>query len=135
MFPLVARKIFCWIMLKRIQTDIDHKLRVKQASFQNGHSCIEHILQNIIEQMMEYLSSLMINSIDPKKAFHSVHRESLWKILQIYAIPFKCIDILKSLCYDLRCCIKLEMAMMGFFKIVREVQQGCILSHFLPFCD
>ena len=44
-------------------------------------------LRNIIEQSLEHQQDLIINFIDYKKAFDSVHRPSLWKILKYYGIP------------------------------------------------
>ena len=51
----------------------------KQVSKVGG--TVEHIfiLRNIIEQVVEWQSTLYITSVDFKKAFDSVHRESLWK--------------------------------------------------------
>ncbi|KAK1786550.1 hypothetical protein P4O66_002993 [Electrophorus voltai] len=55
----------------------------EQAGFRAGRSCSEQIytLCNIIEQCIEFQRPLFINIIDFKKAFDSVHRDSLWKIL------------------------------------------------------
>ena len=37
------------------------------------------LLRNIIEQSIEWQSSIYINFVDFEKAFDSVHRESLWQ--------------------------------------------------------
>ena len=51
----------------------------EQAGFHNGRSCNRQIftLWNILEQCKEFQKSLAINFIDFKKAFDSVHRESI----------------------------------------------------------
>src|SRR6218665_4052050 len=46
---------------------------------------------------------MLINFVDFKKAFDSVHRESLWKIMKSYEIPQRIIDIIQNF-YDGRRC-------------------------------
>ena len=45
------------------------------------------------EQSLEHQHDLIINFIDFKKAFDSVHRPSLWKILTYYGIPDRFINL------------------------------------------
>ena len=75
-------KTFCKILLNRIESEIDNKLREEQAGFRKNRGCIDQIfaLRNIIEQTVEYNEQLHINFIDFKKAFDSLHRASIWKI-------------------------------------------------------
>jgi len=49
---------------------------------------------------------LHINDIDFKKAFDSIDRESLWKILELYGIPAKYINIFKALYKNSSCCAR-----------------------------
>jgi hypothetical protein len=74
---------------------------------------------------------LLINFIDFKKAFDSVHRESIWQILRCYGIPEKFITIIKSLYHHSSCCIRTKDGTTEMFEIVTGVRQGCILSPFL----
>ena len=50
-----------------------------------------------MEQCKEFQTPLFVNYVDFKKAFDSIHSESLWKILKLYGIPDKFINIFKSL--------------------------------------
>jgi len=94
----VPGKIFCTVILNRMKSEIDRHFREEGASFRNGRSCNEQIftLRNILEQCKEFQKSLAINLIDFKKAFDSVHRESIWEILRLYGIPHKIINIFIS---------------------------------------
>ena len=76
-------KIFSRIILNRISAATDTILRQKQAGFRRGKSCIDHIfmLRQILEQSTEWNSTTYIAFIDFEKAFDSLHRESLWRIL------------------------------------------------------
>ena len=85
----VPGKILNYILLTRLKNSLDSLLRENQAGFRNGRSCSEQIFttRQLIEQSIEWQSNLVLNFIDFKKAFDSVHRESLWKILELYWIP------------------------------------------------
>ncbi|VDP56916.1 unnamed protein product [Schistosoma margrebowiei] len=54
-------------------------------------SCTDQIatLRIIVEQSVEWNSSLYINFIDYEKAFDSVDRRTLWKLLRQYGFPEK----------------------------------------------
>ena len=66
---------------------------------------------------LEYQQDLIINFIDFKKAFDSVHRPSLWKFLTYYGIPDWFINIFKALYDNSSCCVKTASG-YKFFEIV-----------------
>ena len=80
--------------------------------------------------MITWLTSSLTSSIS-KKAFNSVHRPSLWKILTYYGIPDRFINIFKELYDNSSCCVKTASGNTEFFEIVSGVRQGCILLPFL----
>ena len=106
------------IVIRRISTDLDTKLRQEQVGFRPGKGCIDQIftLRNIIEQCNEWQRQLYINFIDFEKAFDGIHRDSLWKISRSYGI-LHLIDIIKSFYSNFRCRI-------GNSKIEFEVKTG-----------
>jgi len=101
-------KAFCNVLLNRLKDKVDRILRQEQAGFRGGRSCSEQIftLRNIIEQSIEFQSPLLINYIDFKKAFDSIHRETLWNIVRSYGVPEKYINIFKSLYRKSSCCVR-----------------------------
>ena len=88
-------------------------------------------LRNIIEQSLEFNTELHMNFLDFKKAFDSVHRDSLWKIVHLYGIPDHYIAIIKSLYANSQCCIRTENGNTEYFDIISGVRQGCIISPLL----
>ncbi|VDP70519.1 unnamed protein product, partial [Schistosoma curassoni] len=58
---------------------VDFQLRDQQAGFRKDRSCTDQIatLRIIVEQSVEWISSLYINFIDYEKAFDSVDRRTL----------------------------------------------------------
>ena len=66
-------KIFCRVLLNRIEWAIDVNLRQEQAGFRRGKGCMDQIfsLRNIIEQRTGWNAPLCIGFIDFKKTRHS----------------------------------------------------------------
>ncbi|XP_069981039.1 uncharacterized protein [Penaeus vannamei] len=60
---------------------------------------IDHILalRVTVERRREFRCGLLIAYIDLKKAFDTVHRESLWEILRLRGIPIRIIGLIASL--------------------------------------
>ena len=99
---------------------IDPQLRNEQAGFRKGKSCSDHIftLRQILEQSKEWNTTLYATFIDLEKAFESVHRESLWKILRHYGIPSKIVSIIRMLYVD----FKTKVIIFMWIPAVRKFQ-------------
>ena len=79
----VPSKIFNRVILNRIKDAVDPSLRDNQAGFRKNRSCTDQIatLRIIIEQSQEWRTPLYVNFLDYEKAFDSVDRTTLWKLL------------------------------------------------------
>ena len=95
-------KIMSKIIHRRLSNALDGKLRTEQAGFRAGRSCSDHIftLRQILEQSQEFNAPVYANFVDFKKAFDSIHRDSLWKILTHYGVPEKLVRMVKMLYAD-----------------------------------
>jgi len=97
---VIAGKVLNRIILERLKEGLDSKLREEQAGFRQHRSCSDQIitLRIISEQSVEWNSSLYVNFVDFEKAFDSVNRETLWKILMHHGIQEKLISIIVCQC-------------------------------------
>lgn len=129
----VPGKVFCKILLDRVSEAIDTKLRKEQAGFRKGKGCIDQIfaLRNIIEQCLEWNAPLHIVFVDFKKAFDSIHRPSLWRILRSYGLPEKIVCLIKLLYEGFECSVIVDNSLSEWFPVETGVRQGCILSPIL----
>ncbi|VDP44113.1 unnamed protein product [Schistosoma curassoni] len=77
---------------------VDAQLRDQQAGFRKYRLCTDQIatLRIIVEQPVEWNSSLCINFIDCVKAFDCVDRRALWKLLRYYGVPEKIVNIIRN---------------------------------------
>ena len=73
----------------------------------------------------------IFNFIDFCKAFDSVHRPALWKILQMYSFPEQIISILQNLYQDSKCAVRTNGDTSEWFNVQTGDRQGCILSPLL----
>nr|KAG5708190.1 hypothetical protein BaRGS_021124 [Batillaria attramentaria] len=88
-------------------------------------------LRIIVEQSLEWNSPLYINFIDYEKAFDSVDREALWKLLRHYGVPGKIISLIRCTYQDMSCRIAHAGQSSESFEVKTGVRQGCLLSPFL----
>ena len=129
----VASKVMGRVIIQRIQNGVDNVLRKEQAGFRKNRSTVDQIfiLRNIIEQVNEWQATLYAHFVDFEKAFDSVHREGLWKIMKAYGIPDKLIRMVKIMYEDFECSVLDEGEQTRWFKITTGVKQGCVMSGFL----
>ena len=84
-----------------------------------------------MEQSIEWNSALYISFIDYEKAFDSVDREILWKLLRHYGVPDKIISLIWCTYGDMSCKTAHAGQLSESFKVKTGVHQGCPLSPFL----
>jgi hypothetical protein len=126
----IPSKILCSIIVQRVAPALDRVLRKEQAGFRKGRGCTEQIftLRNILEQSAEWQRQVYIMFVDYEKAFDSLHRDSLWRILRAYGIPSKIINIIKQFYHHFHCSVgKSDLT----FEVKSGVRQGCVLSGLL----
>ncbi|XP_069987669.1 uncharacterized protein [Penaeus vannamei] len=80
----IPGKIFAHILPKWIRNHLQRHQRPEQSGFTPDKSIKDHILmlRVIVERRREFGRSLHAVYVDLKKAFDSVHRESLWEIMR-----------------------------------------------------
>ena len=129
----ITSKVLCRIILNRMSEAVDSFLRPEQSGFRKGKSCIDLIftLRQIIEQSNEWNATAYILFIDFAKAFDSVDRSALWKILAHYGIPEKIISIIKMIYNEFQAKVICGTNLSDSFYLKTGVRQGCLLSPLL----
>ena len=74
---------------------------------------------------------LYINFIDYEKAFDSVDRETLWKLLRHYGVPEKFLSLIHCTYQGMTCKVAHAGQLSESFEVRIGVRQGCLLSPFL----
>ena len=121
------------VILDRLKTGVDAKLRDHRVGFRKDISCNDQIatLRIIVEQSMDWDTSLYINVVDYEKTFDNLHRDALWKVLQHYGIPDKFISLIRNTYEDIACRVIPAGQLIDSFMVKTGVRQRYILSPFL----
>jgi hypothetical protein len=88
-------------------------------------------LRIILEQSLEWNSPLHTNVIDYEKAFDSLDRQILWKLLRHYGVPGKITNIIRAPYEGTICRVIHNGQTTDSFKFQTGVGEGCLLSPFL----
>ena len=67
--------------------------------------------------------------VDLKKAFASVHRETLWDLLHLRGIPARIIGLLTGLYSGTVSAVKCGGGVSSFFPVNTGVREGCVLAY------
>ena len=116
--------------MDRMKGHLDKLLHENQAGFRPGRSCLDQaaVLRIIIEQVAEWNSTVYFNFIDFLKAFDSLSREAIWKLLAHYGVPEKIISMIKCIYRDFKCKVIHKGKLSSEFSVETGVRQGCLLS-------
>ena len=128
-----ASKLLGRILIDKLVTAVDEKLRPEQAGLRKGRATIEqiYILSNIIEQSVEWQASLYVNFVDFQKANDSLARERIWQILRRYGIPEKFVCIIRNWYNNSESAVIYEGSISDWFKVTTGVKEGCVMSGFI----
>ena len=84
-------KIFARVVQERLQVIAENILPESQCGFRKGRGCIDMIFaaRQLVEKTREHDDSLFVLFIDLRKAYDSVPRSALWRVLEKVGVPPK----------------------------------------------
>ncbi|VDP56221.1 unnamed protein product [Schistosoma mattheei] len=105
---------------------VDAQLRDQHTGFRKDPLCTDQIPtpRIIVEQSIEWNSSLYINFIDYEKSFDSVDRTTLWKPLRYYGVPQNIVNIIQNSYDGLNCEVVHGGQVTDSFEVKTGVRQG-----------
>ena len=129
----IAAKLYNRMILYRIQPFIDKILSWTQAGYRKSRSTLSIILalRRTIEGVQQKNLPLAMVFVDFTKAFDSINRNQMFKILGAYGIPDQIIDGIKIMYEDNTAAVITPAGLTDYFKITAGIFQGDTLSPFL----
>ena len=129
----VVAKLVNRMLLNRIQPKLDPHLRPNQNGFRPGRSTTAHILalRRIIEGVKRNNLKAVLLFVDFSKAFDSIHRGKMMKILRAYGIPEQLVNAISTLYEETRAKVLSPDGETDYFEILAGVLQGDTLAPYL----
>lgn len=121
------------MVLNRLKPKIEEVLRRNQNGFRPGRSTVQQILvlRRIIEGVKSRNLPAVLTFIDFKKAFDSVHRGKMLKILAAYGIPSRLVSVIGLMYEGTRAKVLSPDGETELFDILAGVLQGDTLAPYL----
>ena len=125
----VPGKVFPRIVLERVRHHLLEHQHPEQPPSPK-RSTIDHILalRVLTERRREFQQGLLAAYVDLCKAFDSVNRDALWRILGLRGVPPKLINLMSELYSGTESAVKCGGTISDLFLVITVVRQGCVLA-------
>lgn len=127
----VAGKIMARLILDRLTTHLTEKiLSESQCGFRSGRGTIDMIFsaRQIQEKCREQHMDLFVVFVDLVKAFDSVDRSGLWRILSKLGCPSKIVKLVEAFHVGMQARVTSNGSTSSAFPVSNGAKQGCVLA-------
>nr|VZI44919.1 unnamed protein product [Spirometra erinaceieuropaei] len=127
----IAGKIFARILLNRLNNHLEQGLLPEsQCGFRRHRGTTDMIFaaRQLQEKCQEMRTHLYSTFVDLTKAFDTVNREGLWKIMQKFGCPAQFTQMVRQLHDGMMARVTDNGALSEAFAVINGVKQGCVLA-------
>nr|VZH95535.1 unnamed protein product [Spirometra erinaceieuropaei] len=127
----IAGKIFARILLNRLNNHLElGVLPESQCGFRRHRGTTDMIFaaRQLQEKCQEMRIHLYSTFVDLTKAFDTVNREGLWKIMQKFGCPERFTQMVRQLHDGMMARVTDNGAVSEAFAVTNGVKQGCVLA-------
>nr|VZI39845.1 unnamed protein product [Spirometra erinaceieuropaei] len=127
----IAGKIFARILLNRLNNHLEQGLLPEsQCGFRRHRGTTDMIFaaRQLQEKCQEMRTHLYSTFVDLTKAFDTVNREGLWKIMQKFGCPERFTQMVRQLHDGMMARVTDNGAVSEAFSVTNGVKQGCVLA-------
>ena len=129
----VVAKVYNRMLLNRIRPVLDPLLRTNQNGFREKRTTVQQVLalRRLVEGIKRKQLPAIITFIDFRKAFDSIHRGKLMKILDAYGIPKPIVNAISAMYANTSAKVLSPDGVTEPFPILAGVLQGDTLAPYL----
>ena len=128
----VAGKILAKILLNRLNAHLDQTglIPESQCGFRKDRGTIDMIFtaRQLQEKCQEQNVDLYMTFVDLTKAFDTVSRDGLWKIMAKFGCPPRFIAMVRQFHDGMQARVQNDGEFSEPFEVTNGVKQGCVLS-------
>lgn len=128
----ISSKLYSFVLNRRITDWIEEQniLGEEQAGFREDHSTSDHIftLLALVQKQLLRHRKLYVAFIDFRKAFDSVNRDKLWKVLNKSGLNGKIVQALQSMYTVVKARVRAGADLTEEFLCPQGVKQGEVCS-------
>nr|VZI50120.1 unnamed protein product [Spirometra erinaceieuropaei] len=127
----IAGKNFARILLNRLNNHLEQGLLPEsQCGFRRHRGTTDMIFaaRQLQEKCQEMRTHLYSTFVDLTKAFDTVNREGLWKIMQKFGCPERFTQMVRQLHDGMMARVTDNGAVSEAFAVTNGVKQGCVLA-------
>lgn len=126
----VCGKVYVNVIHGRIRHHLCNQLLPEQHGFRPGHGSGGAIssMRRLTELHIEFNSPMSAAFVDFRKAFDSINREALWRVLAARGVCPKIVQLIKNLYSGCAASLQLNGATSRSFPMTSGVRQGCPMS-------
>lgn len=127
----IAGKVLARVLLLRLNRYIvDEVCPETQCGFRRERGTIDMIFtaRQIQEKCREQQRNLCMAFIDLTKAFDTVNREMLWRVMEKFGCPRKFIAIVRAFHDGMRASVLIGGEETESFDVTMGVKQGCVIA-------
>ena len=82
----------------------------------------------LMEKALEHGETLFVLFVDLKKAYNSIPRQALWRVLEKCGVPPTMLNIIQSFHQDMKAEVRVRSELSGAFEVKNGLRQGCTLA-------
>ncbi|MDA8042238.1 MAG: reverse transcriptase family protein [Pirellulales bacterium] len=126
----VVGKVFARVLNERVKGLTVDKVMDEQGGFRAGRKCNDQIfaVKQIVEKTIEKDKKTYMSFVDLEKAYDSVSREKLWKVLDEYGVKGKLLRAMQALYVDGKAMGKSWENGIGAVWCVQRCETGLYLT-------
>jgi hypothetical protein len=126
----ILDKVYAILLMHKVSKVVEPKLLDAQCGFCSSRGTIDamfvlHQLANMAE--LTNNTQLHMAFIDLTRAYDWVNRDVLWRILHIYKVPSKIVQLLEDLHVGTLATVRLGGQVGKEFTVNSSVRQGCVV--------
>ena len=127
----IAGKILARVLLNRLMLHLESgHLPESQCGFRKNKGTIDMIFaaRQLQEKCREQHSHLYSTYVDLTKAFDTVSRDGLWRIMAKFGCPPRFISLVRQFHVGMQARVRENGAVSESFPVTNGVKQGCVLA-------